>query len=249
MRIRVRFEKTGNMRFIGHLDILRYFQKAFQRADIPVKYSEGFHPHPVMSFASPLSVGLTSTGEYMDTELTEEMSSREFLTRLNAVMAEGMKVTECRRLPEDIKKKNNNAMALVGLADYRGKLRLLEGRPAPDASEIRRFLTQPEVLAVRHGKHKTEEIDILPRIHAFSFEENTNSYYMRLAASSAANLKPETVMEAFLRFAGREELMQPVAASDRRELPRDVCFDICRLDMLTEEGRPLGDLGEDILSL
>ena len=46
MRIRVRFEKMGNMRFIGHLDILRYFQKAFQRADIPVKYSEGFHPHP-----------------------------------------------------------------------------------------------------------------------------------------------------------------------------------------------------------
>ena len=66
MKIRIKFTKTGNMRFIGHLDILRYFQKLLRRAEVDVKYSEGFSPHPVMSFAQPLGLGDTSEGEYLD---------------------------------------------------------------------------------------------------------------------------------------------------------------------------------------
>lgn len=67
--LRFRFAKYGAMKYLGHLDLLRYFQKAVRRAEIPVAYSTGFSPHQIMSFAMPLSVGLTSEGEYFDVGL------------------------------------------------------------------------------------------------------------------------------------------------------------------------------------
>ena len=66
MNVRVRFAKYGAVKFIGHLDVLRYFQKAVRRSGLKIAYSQGFHPHQIMSFASPLGVGITSEGEYMD---------------------------------------------------------------------------------------------------------------------------------------------------------------------------------------
>ena len=85
------------MKFIGHLDIMRYFQKAIRRANIPIAFSGGFSPHMIMSFAAPLGVGVTSSGEYFDMELTDDsLSSKEMEDRLNATMAEGMKVIRFR---------------------------------------------------------------------------------------------------------------------------------------------------------
>ena len=66
MKIRIKFAKTGVMKFVGHLDVMRYFQKAIRRAELPIAYSEGFSPHMLLSFASPLGVGISSTGEYFD---------------------------------------------------------------------------------------------------------------------------------------------------------------------------------------
>ena len=68
MKIRIKFAKEGTMKFIGHLDIMRYFQKVMRRADVDIRYSEGFSPHQIMSFAAPLGVGLESRGEYVDIE-------------------------------------------------------------------------------------------------------------------------------------------------------------------------------------
>ena len=70
MKVRIKFEKRGNLRFIGHLDLMRYFQKANRRAGLPIAYSEGFSPHQIMSFAAPLSMGVESTAEYADFKLT-----------------------------------------------------------------------------------------------------------------------------------------------------------------------------------
>ena len=60
MKIRIKFQKQGTVRFIGHLDVMRYFQKVMRRAEVDIRYSEGFSPHQIMSFASPLSVGLSA---------------------------------------------------------------------------------------------------------------------------------------------------------------------------------------------
>ena len=114
MKIRIKFSKQGNMRFIGHLDIMRYFQKAMRRADVDIRYSEGFSPHQIMSFAAPLGVGLTGSGEYLDIEVLSTESSGRMVERLNVQMAEGMEVLSFKRLPDSA----GNAMSLVAACDY-----------------------------------------------------------------------------------------------------------------------------------
>lgn len=114
MKIRIKFSKYGVMRFIGHLDMMRYFQKAMRRAEIDIAYTEGFSPHQIMSFAAPLGIGLTSQGEYLDIEVHSTKSTEESLHALNETMAEGVWVTEYKRLPEGTK----NAMSSVAAADY-----------------------------------------------------------------------------------------------------------------------------------
>lgn len=94
MKIRIKFRKTGIMKFIGHLDVMRYFQKAIRRADVEICYSGGFSPHQIMSFAAPLGVGITSNGEYVDIEVHSTGTTAEMLERLNAVMAEGFEIAE-----------------------------------------------------------------------------------------------------------------------------------------------------------
>ena len=122
LKIRIKFRKNGVMKFIGHLDIMRFFQKAVRMSGIDICYSEGFSPHQIMSFAAPLGVGLTSEGEYVDIRMNHAPSSREALERMNAVMAEGMEAISFRRLPDNSK----NAMSIVAAADY--EVRFRQGR-------------------------------------------------------------------------------------------------------------------------
>ena len=91
MKIRIKFRKYGTMKFIGHLDVMRYFQKAIRRAEVNIRYSEGFSPHQIMSFAAPLGVGITSKGEYVDIEVLDTENSKKMVDRLNAVMSEALK--------------------------------------------------------------------------------------------------------------------------------------------------------------
>jgi len=119
MNVRVRFAKYGAVKFIGHLDVLRYFQKAVRRSGLKIAYSQGFHPHQIMSFASPLGVGITSEGEYMDMELTAEYTPGEIVDALNSAMVEGFTVLSARILPEpENGRKRETAMSLVTAADY-----------------------------------------------------------------------------------------------------------------------------------
>ena len=102
------------MKFIGHLDVMRYFQKAIRRAEIDVAYSEGFSPHQKLSFAAPLSVGHTSSGEYFDLELCSLNSTEELKTALQSAMVEGIDILDVRFLDDA----EGNAMASVEAASY-----------------------------------------------------------------------------------------------------------------------------------
>ena len=116
MKVRIKFTKQGPVKFIGHLDVMRYFQKAIRRADIDIKYSEGFSPHQIMSFAAPLGVGLTSNGEYMDIEVNSMKDCASLLEQLSNVMVEGICVTQCHLLNDHAK----NAMSLVSRSRLHG---------------------------------------------------------------------------------------------------------------------------------
>ena len=100
MKVRIKFTKTGAMKFVGHLDTMRYFQKAIRRAELPVAFSGGYSPHMIMSFAAPLGVGTTSMGEYFDMELTEKVPTAEIEDRLNAVMVEGITISSARQVED-----------------------------------------------------------------------------------------------------------------------------------------------------
>ena len=199
MKVRVKFAKQGAMKFIGHLDIMRYFQKAVKRAGIDVAYSEGFSPHMIMSFASPLGVGITSTAEYFDMEIKTPMSSKEAVERLNRVMVEGMEVKSFRQVPDG---KASIAMSLVAAADYYVAFR--EGmEPSADWKEkTEAFMAQPEILVVKKTKKNEKEVDVKPFIYDMYIEEDR--IFLQLAAGSVKNTKPELVMEAFYGFCGKE---------------------------------------------
>ena len=77
MKVRIKFSKEGPMKFVGHLDTMRYFQKAIRRAELPVAFSGGYSPHMIMSFAVPLGVGMESLGDYFDLEMAEDMATSE----------------------------------------------------------------------------------------------------------------------------------------------------------------------------
>ena len=112
MKVRIKFSKYSSMIFIGHLDMMRYFQKAMRRAEIDISYSQGFNPHQIMSFAAPLGVGIYSNGEYVDIQVESATTSKDMMKALNGVMAEGVEVLSVKKLPDDAK----NAMASVAAA-------------------------------------------------------------------------------------------------------------------------------------
>ncbi len=141
MKVRIKFRKYGALRFIGHLDVMRFFQKAMRRAEIPIAFTAGYSPHMIMSFANPLGIGLSSDGEYFDIELSGPISSKEAVRRLNEAMVEGMEVVSFRQIAEE---KKMTGMAIVAAADYRTTVK--KGVfPADWAEKIAAFMTQPEI--------------------------------------------------------------------------------------------------------
>ena len=125
MIFRIRFAKYGVVKFIGHLDVMRYFQKAVRRSGLPIKYSQGFNPHQLMVFAQPLGVGVTSDGEYMDIETEDNdfegnpLSAERVRDILGGALTEGFEIVSIREIPwTEGTKHPENAMALVKGADY-----------------------------------------------------------------------------------------------------------------------------------
>lgn len=202
MKVRVKFEKLGAMKFIGHLDMMRFFQKAIRRAGIPVAYSAGFSPHMIMSFASPLGVGVTSSGEYFDLELTKAIGSNEMVQRLNEAMTDGVSVLSVGKIQGG---KASTGMALVAGADYVVSF-AKSCEPVSDWQEkISDFVARDSIVIMKKTKRSEQEVDIRPWIYELYPQETSSQegrIFMKLASGSVHNLKPELVMEAFYSFLG-----------------------------------------------
>ena len=202
MKVRIKFAKTGAMRFIGHLDVMRFFQKAVRRAGIDVAYSEGFSPHQIMSFAAPLGVGLTSHGEYLDIEVRSHAGAEDMKQKLDRAMVEGMEILSVTALEEGTK----NAMARVAAAEY--SVRFRQGY-APDpgwADRLLAFYAKPMIMVKKKTKKSEVEMDIKPYIYQISASGEGDGAVIRMMvnASSSGNIKPGLVMEAFWKAEGKE---------------------------------------------
>ena len=248
MKIRIKFRKTGIMKFIGHLDVMRYFQKAIRRADVEICYSGGFSPHQIMSFAAPLGVGITSNGEYVDIEVHSTGTTAEMLERLNAVMAEGFEIAEYKLLPDTAV----NAMSSVAAADY-----TLTFRPGYEPEEesaeewfkkLTAFFDQPQVMVLKKTKKGEKEMDLKPLIYDLGViagnDAAQSQLFMKISTGSASNIKPELLLDAYYEALGKER--SPFAFMVQRE---EVYADQAS-EHEREQGIhsfiPLGALGQDI---
>lgn len=240
MKARIKFRKYGVMKFIGHLDVMRYFQKAMRRADIPIAFTEGYSPHMIMSFAQPLGVGVTSDGEYLDIELTESISSEKAVKQLQNVMVEGIDVVSFREIPVD---KKCSGMTIVAAADYKVSLAQTwkareekKALPQEWAAKIEAFMNEPQIVVMKKTKRSEREVDIKPMIYKMCAKDD--SIYLFLSTGSEQNLKPDLVMETFLRYLGEE--------------PEDHPFHIHRLEVYAKDGKggyvSLENLGTEILA-
>ena len=128
-----------------------------RRADVKIRYSEGFSPHQIMSFAAPLGVGITSNGEYLDIEANED-DLKSITDRLNQVMVEGIEVLSCRKLQDSSK----NAMSIVCAADY--TLEFREGYQPKDLDEffekLLDFYAQEQIVITKKTKKGQKEMDL-----------------------------------------------------------------------------------------
>ena len=224
MNVRIRFGKEGMMRFIGHLDVLRTFQKIFRRAGVPMVYSKGYSPHPVMSFALPLGLGLSSEGEYLDAAVEDGTDPKAMLAALQAATAKELPVYALRVLPE----KAENAMAAVGGAVWKATLPAnmpLEGAE----TALKAILAREAIILPKKTKTREIELDIRPMIHSAGIEDG--AVVMTLAAGSRANLSPDMVLDLIAKGAGQN--------------PESLSWQIRRMDLLDHELRPLGACGEE----
>ena len=234
MRVRVKFSKYGVMKFIGHLDVMRYFQKAMRRAGIDIAYSEGMSPpHRLCPFAQPLGVGLTKDGEYMDVELRTPIASDEAIRRLNEVGVEGITVTEWRQIPEE---KGSKAMTLVAASDY--ELRFRKGlAPGDWQSAISHFYAQKSIPVIKKTKKGEKELDIRPLI--YDMYVNAQERSISGSLPEARQHRPELVMDAYL--ASIDVTPEPFAYEIHHELYADLGKRKAKLV-------PLGELGQDVAS-
>ena len=194
LKARIKFRKFGAMKFIGHLDIMRFFQKVMRRADIPIAFTGGFSPHMIMSFANPLGVGVTSDGEYFDIELTEEIDMNAAVERMNQVMVEGMEIVNMVPISDD---KKRTGMSIVAAADYLSNVKN-NAFPENWKEKADGFMDQEEILITKKTKKSEKEVDIKPMI--YKFEIRKDGVFMQVATGSVENLKPEVVMQALGQY-------------------------------------------------
>lgn len=199
MKVRIKYTKSGTMKYIGHLDVMRYFQKATKRANLDIAYSQGFSPHQLMSFAAPLALGVTSEGEYFDAEFNSLVSSDEFVRRYNEQMVEGMAVKDVILLPDNAK----NSMSIVAGSDYLITILDKDGdtsckeRREKLLAAVPHLLDKKTIEVLRKTKKNEKVEDIKPGIFQLSVDED--KIYVFLATGSEYNLKPESVIEALCK--------------------------------------------------
>lgn len=198
LKLRIKYTKTGVLRFIGHLDVMRFFQKAIRRAKLSVAYTKGFSPHQIISFAAPMPLGMTSEGEYFDGEFDLVTSTEDMMKCLNETMPEEIQVLDIVELSDDAKP----SMAIVTASDY---YIYLNDEAVSDVfkkltPKLSDFYNENKIEILKKTKSKEVMTDIKPLI--YDIKPYKDGIYMLLASGSRDNLKPELVILALCEYAG-----------------------------------------------
>ena len=207
-KIRVQYTKEAWVKYISHLDLLRTFHRAVRRAGIPIKYSQGFNPHPLMSFGMPLPVATTSECEYLEMDLTEKIPPQDILEQLNIVLPQGLGVRNVVYLSE----KKYPKLSEVNMAAYDVHIELIQ--TVKDLlKDIEKMMLMTAITMEKKGKKGSKkvmkQVNIRPFIHQVEVvaeSEKSVQLKMVLSSGSEGNLKPALLLEAMEKHIGGIEI-------------------------------------------
>ncbi len=187
MRLRIRLAKLGLARFLSHLDLQRVVERGLRRAELPLAFTQGFNPHPRISYASALATGTSSEGEFIDVDLTEPVEPEEFLARANGALPADVRLLEARPAPES----GESLMAQINAAAYR--LTLEGADEAALQAAVARLLEAEEVVVTREGRTGPRPVNIRPQVYALAVE-GPGELRALVQTGSKGNLRPEEVV-------------------------------------------------------
>jgi radical SAM-linked protein len=190
---RLRFGKLNNLKYLSHLNLMKTMERAIRRAGLPLAFSEGFHPHPKISYGPALAVGIESTSEYLDLELEAELDADFVSASLNPALPEGLKIYQSQRLKPGVK----SLSALINKASYRIVLQVEPGLKAELRRECARILEAEALPVTRTGKEGQKTVNIRPWLHNLTIKEISGDQveiHLVGEVGNQGNLRPEEIL-------------------------------------------------------
>ena len=212
--VRVKYCKDGPIKYISHLNLAQVFTRALRRADIPVVISGGFNPRFRISFGPPLPLGISSTSEYLDIRLKEEVKVEELTERLNLILPQGLKILKAKIIPSSA----DSLVKIIDRASYiitlkiKIKEKLLDSAVKNQENEIeeleqeikknnKRFLNLDEITVEKQTKSGIKMVDIRPSILDISvkkFKKQILELGLEIKIGQQGNLNPRYVIRAWI---------------------------------------------------
>lgn len=188
------FERVGDASFVGHLDLMHTFDRAIRRAGLPILYSQGYNPRPMMVFALPLGVGIDTLGDVVDISLSEYVDVNELIEKVNPQLPRGVKLYGGVNIDEP----KNSLMSVVTI----GKYRFI----APGIKEkMQSLITKDAITVIKKAKgNKMVETDIRPLIisEASDYDSSNDVFECYVYAGSSKNLRPDVFLNALCEYEG-----------------------------------------------
>ncbi|SMP49640.1 TIGR03936 family radical SAM-associated protein [Anoxynatronum buryatiense] len=210
MMIRARYSKTGHMRFLSHLDLVRLFERAFRRAKMPLVFTQGYNPHPIISFAAPLSVGVGSIAEYVDVQLAEPVSPDTFVHLMNEILPPGIVIMQATTKDS---KASDSLMQEAAIMQYSLTFKSANPLERTSLQESHQHFLELEELVIekkqkkknkqrhRRNTEKVKRIDIVPFLYKCTYEileEDTIILKLSIYVTENGTIKPGLILQQWL---------------------------------------------------
>ncbi len=193
MKMLAVFEKGARLRHIGHLDLMRAMQRALRRSDLPIRYSQGFSPHILLTFAAPLSLGNIGKREIMEIPLEKPLQEAYFSRVLSGVLPQDIRIVQVRATDDQHK----SPMALLRAARYQIDF----SSASFTQEELSAFLNQEDITVQKKTKSGVRPTDIKPMIYELTSQES--SIWTTLSLCEERSCKPELLLHALAEFCGK----------------------------------------------
>jgi radical SAM-linked protein len=167
MKLIAAYHKGNEIAMISHLDIQRTLQRAFRRANLPLLYSNGFNPHPQFSFATAAATGMSSSCEWFEVQLAQEIDPAEFTQRANAVMPQGMLISSAFTAPEQY----GSLSAKLRAAAYHISIHLNDPVAKEKLDQTLEAMLAGEIIIQKRTKGGIRPVDMRPYILRVSVEQ------------------------------------------------------------------------------